>query len=285
MSKKLLSREMICEWLNPVLSDSTSDNPFCQNQNIMTPNVQNDFSDILIEPPMWLNPNGCEGDNIANNTAANYYGPAKEVLGAMFINGMPLSSWGAMYGGNQQFWRKNVMNNYFDVLHNIRGKMSDINLYDYIDNDNEIEITNFIVQRMVPSDAGYGVNIYISFDYNGENIFAKYSKFGIEDSTGYQFLCEPILNSVSEETFIRVKGKIKNILNDWLCVKSGIYKCLANEVLTYNNFGQILRLKKDDIIEVIKSDTNKIQFNHKDQKLMIKTPTLYWFNYWFEKIK
>ena len=55
--------------------------------------------------------------------------------------------------------------------------------------------------------------------------------------------------------------------------------------MTVDLVKEILRLKKDDIIEVIKSDTNKIQFNHKDQKLMIKTPTLYWFNYWFEKIK
>lgn len=280
MNKKLMTREMICEWLNPVLTDMTTSNPFCQN-NLLAPSNEEDFSNILIEPPTWLNP---ECDNDPLNGSMNS-GSGKEALGAMFINGMPLSSWGAMYGGNQQFWRKNVMNNYFDILHNIRSKMDDINLHDYIDDEVEINITNFIIQRIIPSEAGNGVNIYISFDYNGENVFAKFNKFGIEDSTGYQFLCEPIFNSVTEETWIKVKGKIKNIISDWMCIKSGIYKCMANEVLTYNQFGQLGKLKKDDIIEVIKSDKNKIQFNYKDQKWIIKTPTYYWFNYYFNKIK
>lgn len=288
MKLKLLSKDQICEWFNPVLSGETSNNPFDGTGNCDTNfspinySNNNPFADILDNPPNWLNPDCNDDSSTVGSTGT---GASRDTFGAMLINGVPLSSWGAMYAGNVQYQKQNIMTNFIDITNHISSYMNNINIQSFDDEDMNFELTNVIIQKIVPSEAGLGVNIYLSFDYDKVNFFANFYKFGVKDNTGYTFICQPLKELLPEEIWIRLSGKLKNMTEKWLQPSSGIYECIAKEVIVYNTFGQIGRLKVGDKIEVIKADTEKIQFNWNQTKWYVKTPTYWWFNYYFNKIK
>lgn len=292
---KMLNRDMICEWLNPVLSGETSqNNPFnnansysnTDNLYIQTPQqLQNIYADMIENPPEWLNNDGCDDDSDGKLIGGS---GNRERLGAMFINGQPVSPWSAMFGGgsNHTFQRRNVMQNFVDITNHIQNFMSTLNLQNYVaDEDDVIELSNIIIQKIVPSDGGIGINIYLSFDFQKTNFFGNFFKYGINDVTGNVLICQPLKDTLAEENWIKVQGKLRNILEKWFQPKSGVYKCTVKEVIIYNQYGQIGRIKQDDIIEVIKSDKEKIQLNVNNDKWFVKTPTYWWFNYYFTLIK
>ncbi len=296
MTKKLnlMKKDQIFEWLNPILNGDTTDGFAALtgncNGNIQTPQnpyTNNDCDDFMENPPAWLNT--CDvpsSPNQVGNVGNGNIG--RDTLGAMFIDGVPVSNWGAMYGGNAAYFRKNVMNNFIDVTNHIMAYMNDItavNFNRHDDDDVEFTFTNVIIQKMSPTDSGIGVNIYLSFDLNKTNYFANFYKFGIKDNTGNGLICQPLKDSLSEENWIRVQGKLRNIIEKWLKPTSGIYKCLAKEVLVYNQFGQLNRVKANDIIEIVKSDNEKITIIWNNAKWLIKTPTYWWFNYYFSLLK
>ena len=120
---------------------------------------------------------------------------------------------------------------------------------------------------------------------NEINYYGCFYKYAVNNNTGYEFICEPLMNEFNEVSIIKIKGKLRNIIEKWMLIQQGIYQLNANEIIVYNDLGQLDRLKKDDIIEVIKSTLDKIQINRNEQKWYIKTPTYWWFNYYFTKLK
>lgn len=289
---KLLTKDQVFEWLNPVLSGETnafsSLNGNCDNnfQSPSNPFSNNNCDDDFLEnPPEWLN-TYCDQPSSPSQVGVVGNGYGRDTLGAMFIDGVPVSDFGAQYGGTNAYFRKNVMNNFIEITNHITSYMADISVHGYKD-DQEIEfnIKNIIIQRMIPTDSGIGINIYLSFDFNGINYFANFYKFGVTDTTGYNLICEPLKDTLSEENWIRLRGKLKNILEKWLQPASGIYKCEAKEVLVYNQFGQLNRIKQGDIVELLKSDKEKIMLMWNNVKWYVKTPTYWWFNYYFTLLK
>jgi hypothetical protein len=283
MGKKLLNRDQIFEWLNPVLNaDQFSLNNPTNSGDTISPLMNNSQAfgdkcfDIIDNPPSWMDSKS--DDFIMQGN--------QEHIGAMYINGVPVTQWGAMYGGSSVAYQKaNLMSNWFDIQPFIQTFMNNYVHKPFFEQPEELKLTNITIQKIVPSEAGLGINIYMSFKFNDTELFGKWTKWGIFGNLGYQFMCEPLKTSIPEESWIKVVGNIRKIIEGWLMPKSGIYKTLAKEIIIYSQLGQIGRLHKDDIIEVIKSDKEKILFIYKDQKCYIKTPTYWWFNYYFETIK
>ena len=293
--KMLLDRKMICEWLNPVLGagftggfgeapypgsgmSQDGNNPFIQAPDRNAQRDNGICQDLLDDPPAWLVCNG-EDDVIIQGD--------KEYLGAMYINGVPLSSWGAVFGGNTQYARKNVMNNWSDVATHMQTLFQDtISKHTTTDNEeSEFKIDDVTIQKIAPVESGLGINIYVKFKFNNEEIFGKFQRWGIQGRAGCTFICEPLRNLIHPEMWLRSTGKLKSMIEKWMKPAAGVYKCLAREVIIYNEFGSIDRIERDQAIEVTRSENDRITLNIQGQKWYIKTPTYYWFNYYFALVK
>lgn len=280
MRKKLLDRDKIFEWLNPVLSAGTTD-PTCgiivpPSQQGPQPQGIDCYNDFLDNPPAWLDPSSDEFQLKFD----------KEYIGAMFINGVPVTSWGALYGGSQyQAQKTNVMTNWFDMGNYLKTIMDGQTIKPFFDNDEKFELTDITIQRMAPTEAGIGLNIYLEFNFDNTHLFGKFSRWGVDDQQGYQFICQPLKDGLEEELWVKATGRLRKILEGWFKPKAGIYECLAKEIIVYGELGQINRVQQGDKIEVVYTDATRIKFNWRDAKWTIKTPTYWWFNYYFLGIK
>lgn len=283
--KKLLDRDKIFEWLNPVLDAGTFGqgfNPACSNIQEPASSSLTQVSglecafDLIDNPPAWLDPDS-ENYGASGN---------KEAIGAMFINGVPVSQWSGLYAGSQyQYNKTNIMSNWYEMttfLHSIVKDYTDKIGYD---KDEEVILTDITIIKIAPSNSGNSINMYIKFKYNDLELFGKWVNWGLENTLGYQFICQPLKDNIHEELWIKITGKLKKIISEFLKPKAGIYKMITKELVIYSELGQISRLHKNDIIEVIWSDNNKIKFNYKDKKWQINTPVYWWFNWYFDKIK
>ena len=59
----------------------------------------------------------------------------------------------------------------------------------------------------------------------------------------------------------------------------------GKDVIIYNEFGALDRIQKDQVIEVTRSENDRITLNLESNRWFIKTPTYFWFNYYFQHIK
>ncbi len=279
--KKLLNRDMIFEWLNPVLGPNTVfDQDGCgsvivnPSQNGVVPN--DCYDDFLENPPAWLNPDSDEFQMKFD----------KEYIGAMYINGVPVTSWGALYGGSQYAQQKaNVMTNFYDMAHFLKNIMDGQTIKPFFDDTDTFEISEITIQRMTPTESGIGLNIYLQFTFNKTELFGKFVRWGVNDKMGYQFICQPLKDGIPEEMWIKASGRLRKTLEAWFKPKSGIYKCLAKDIIVYSELGQIVRIKSGDVIEVTGADANRIKITWNDTKWQIKTPTYWWFKYYFQTVK
>src|ERR1035437_2428807 len=191
MSKKhLLDRKLICEWLNPVL-DSGFSNGFDGESSFgdrnssqsIDRNIQNrkEGQDLIDDQP-WLN----SVEDIEDITIHR----DREYLGAMYINGVPLTSWGATYGGNTSYQRKNVMQNWSDIATHMQSVFQNAVSSHTTDNiESEFKISDISIQRITPVDSGLGVNVYVKFKFNEEELFGKFQRWGIQGRVGCAFIC------------------------------------------------------------------------------------------------
>lgn len=269
---------------NPILDPSVygqSGNPFYFNSNIcgndvIEPNPgeqkYGSCGDIFSEPMMWSDPN-------------TVWKPGEKlVLGATIMNGLPLTGWGSMFTGTNQWQQQNVMSNmqWLDQLvHTIfprgLGHSKSETIFQSLGKLSIIE--------MSPLASGLGQSIIIEF-YLIESeekevgpFIAKLKKwpFVIDD-----FVCQP-LEGLQKEDRIKLVGQIKNRIQEWLKPEAGIWVCNCRELIVWNGLGQIKRLHNGDLIEVMQSTEDKIRFRFEGSEWFIKGPTLMWFNWHFKK--
>lgn len=278
MSKaKLLTRDQLLEnFGNPVLDPSIYAGGlhainFDPCSNNIVPNGPGDTTvpqpncsgDIIDNPPAFLDPD------------VVYKPGQKLTLGATIINGIPLTPWGTLFSGTNQFQQKTTTGNY---------QWLDATIKAYYPNglgvpSREIEeliLSDVFILKMAANDSGIGLYVDVEFKLNGVSLIGRFIKWPSI------FICEP-LNNLKKEDYIRVIGQLKNGLLKWFQVKSGIYTFKGKELIVWTELGQVHRLHEGDVIEVIQSTEDKIMFTHKDIKYAVKKPTYYWFNWMFDK--
>lgn len=268
--KYLCNRNQVFEFFNPVLDGSTISGP-------ANPIQYNDCQS-MIEVPDWLNP---DIDPEADRTIIQ--GDVTSI-GTFYLNGVPLSSWSAQKGGSfygydkkhslQQWYYVNALAKHL-FPDGIQAYISSIN------NVEEIEISKVSILKMIPLNIGIGFNMYIKFNIGEVEIFGKFEKIGIDLKP--KFICSEI-DKLNIEERIKITGKLWNTILDWFKVKPGIYKCNMKDVMVYTELGQLKNINQNNIIEVIFSDQDKIKFKLENITYIIKKPTYYWFNWYFEKI-
>lgn len=283
--KYLLDRDKVYEsWLNPILNGGTN-----QGSNIQAPGTFNpvgpyqspaDFTSVqqqpcadMIEKPFWLN-NDDESLVMNGDTLS---------IGSYFLNGVPLSSWSANFGSGAAFSAKQTMQNWY-YLDALTQHLFPDGIKAYINKREVLEynITDLTIIKMVPHSNAIGLNLYIKFTLNEEEIWGKFENIGTAMNLKPVFICEEILR-FNQETQIKVIGKLWNMLANWFKIKSGIYKCVIKELLVYSELGQLKKLSDGNIIEVLNSDDTKIKIKYDNTTYFIKKPTYYWFNWYFVK--
>lgn len=278
--KYLLSKDKVCEnWLNPFLTGATNQNIQYPGSTQTNPGYDNptsakQYSDP-IDIPAWLNPDETEevikmkGDILS--------------LGRYYINGVPLTQWSAIGGSQVSSFRNQQMNNwyYMDALmkktfpNGIKATLNKDEIKQY-------KISEVVIQKMKPTTTGIGLNLYVKFRFNENELWGKYENIGITSQP--KFLCEQI-DKLDTEDQIKVTGKLKNIIFEWFKAKTGIYKCLAKEVLVINSNGQYDKILEGSVVEVLHSDQETIKIKTNNTIYNLKKPNYYWFNWYFEKRK
>lgn len=278
--KYLLSKDKVLEnWLNPFLTGATNQNIQSPNSYQVNPGYDNPTSAQQqgdpIEVPVWLNhENGEEIIKMKGDILS---------LGRFYINGVPLTQWSSIGGSQVSSFRNQQMNNwyYMDAImkktfpNGIKAALNKDELKEY-------KISEVVIQKMKPTATGIGLNLYVKFKFNENELWGKYENIGITAQP--KFLCEQI-NTLDTEDQIKVTGKLKNIIFDWFKAKTGIYKCLAKEVLVINSNGQFDKILEGSIVEVLHSDQESIKIKTNNTTYSLKKPNYYWFNWYFEKRK
>lgn len=285
--KYLKNRERVVEsWFNPVLTGATT-----QGANILPPGSFNPSSPFgqepgglpqlqqqpcgdMIEKPAWLDNND---DNLVRN------GDILSI-GAFYLNGVPLSSWSANFGSQASMQQRQTLKN-FHYLDTLTQHLFPNGVKAFINNkiEEEIVVSNLHIIRLVPHSNAIGLNAYVRFNISEEiEIWGKFENIGIDAKP--KFVCGDInMEELSVENRIRVIGKVWNTMADWFKAKTGIYKCIAKDVLIYSELGQLKRISEGNVIEVLSADENKIKIRYEDTTYYIKNPTYYWFNWYFQK--
>lgn len=280
MSKgiKLLNKEIINEFFNPVLDGSTLS---CSN-DYMTYNLDLDQFNSFCERPndLELN-NDCSNSNFTNNTDGVVPGFS---LSATFINGKPLTPWSARFtnaGDYRGSSRNNAINNdnLIQIYSLINTKFKD-GFKKYINGNNDLEkiiINNTKILNV--EKKGIDIIFNITFDLNEyNNIFCKLQF----NSHNHIFEC-PEISKLSVENKLKIQGQILKKVNEFLQVPSGYYTLLAEDFFVFTQFGQLHTLHKDDVVDVIYSDDSIIRIKKEGKIYIIKKPDYYYFNWLFIK--
>lgn len=286
--KYLKSKDRVLEsWFNPVLTGATNQgsnilppgsfnpgSPFSQEPGGFTGLQQQPCSD-MIEKPAWLD-NG-DASTMRNGDILS--------IGSFFLNGVPLSSWSANFGGQGSLTQKNVMKNWH-YMDELTKRLFPDGVKAFINRNETTEhvISQLAILRLVPHSNAIGLNAYIRFnlDETETEIWAKFENVGIDIKP--RFVCGDLnFEQMSIEQKIKITGRLWNTLSAWFKAKTGIYKCLAKEVLIYSELGQLKRVSEGNVIEVLHADENRIKIKYDDTNYFIKRPTYYWFNWYFEK--
>lgn len=278
MNKKLLSKEQLNEYFNPVLDGSVT--------NALQGIINTDAFDDFYDRPSNLEVDDTTSCNKFTSDKDYYADFGKLYLSATFINGKPLTSWSAKFmnqpGGINHDKKDNMahMANMYHLYNLVKDKVSSfvkqgINT-EFEDN---LNITNINIIKIIKTD-GINIDFILTFDLNEyKNIFCKFNKF---NSNNVSFICSEI-KDLSKEIQLRIKGKLFNILTNYLVADSGYYTLLSEEFYIFTALGEIKKIYKNSIIEVIKSTKDIINIRIEDKLYIIKKPDYYYFNWYFSK--
>jgi hypothetical protein len=147
----------------------------------------------------------------------------------------------------------------------------------------EQQPTSLTILRITPTNNDYYV--YLTFviqnkEYNGviKNILSRNPTFTSPDVFNDNELTQ------LPEWQIRLKGLLINSFRKFLEVEQGKYKSLQDKVTAFNiKTGSIVEIRKDDIIEVLRSvpNENKIVIRYNDDFYNLINNSYIYFNYWF----
>ncbi len=271
---KLLSKKELVKlnenWMNPVLSGETLNNPII-NPDLNNPGIIPTNQCDIYDLPAFLNSD--------DNQEIIYRPGYKEEIGAYYLNGEPITSWGARLGASTLYNRKQNMNNWY-IMQNIFTQLFPNGLQiKNIKDDEDILINKYSVLKLMPNNNGINLNCFVKFNIGDVEMFGKF----INVMTDNNFVCSE-LAQYDITTQIKLKGKLYNLLKDWFKIKTGIYKCTQNEFIVYSELGELKLINIGNVIEVFNVDDNKIKFKFNDITYIIKNANYFWFNWFFDNI-
>lgn len=264
---KLLPK-YIFEEFNPVLDGG-----------FIAPNLSNNVgcTDDIIEPSQTISNNTevvtPDNPTILGNTVS---------FGNYIINGEPITAWTAQTGGGVSRYNDKQVQNRLMQLQQLQNQLfpNGITLINDIDFDS-IDITDIKILKM-NKEISSGFILYVSFKLNNNEIWIKVYNVGVSKKWD---IISVDLKNMSKEIYLKVTGNVVNKIKNWFKITPGIYRCLADDFFVYSMFGEIKKLERGNIVEVVWSDDVKLKIIINNNEYIIKYPEYYWFNWIFEEIK
>ena len=172
-----------------------------------------------------------------------------------------------------------------DTEQNIRQSLSD-NFMEDVDDYRNFKILRIFVNNSLHLD------IFISFDFKEDNYFGVFKNFNwySEPKLDTELYTDQRYSYMDKEYKLKLSSYIKNILDKWFIPEKGLYKNLKDRCKVKGEMGNIVKLKKNSIVDVKGVDMEKdgtpyIIMKFKDNKYYLKGNDYFFFNYWFESVK
>jgi hypothetical protein len=148
----------------------------------------------------------------------------------------------------------------------------------------EQKITSMKILRLVNRD-DVNYDVFISFVVDEEEYFAQVDNILSPEPKVKSEVFKDFDLVQTKEWIIRTKGLIIKAIRQWLHPELGKYQLLNEFLICYDNFtGEMLKLKKDSIVEVVNSFDCKIVLRYNDKYYTLMNKNFVYFNYWFLKI-
>lgn len=147
----------------------------------------------------------------------------------------------------------------------------------------EQDIQSLTIQRILKNGVSY--DVYIRFIIEGKEYWGV-----VCDITGSNTNVKSEVFKDHEliqtpEWVIKTKGTIVKYIKEWMTPKSGNYKLLNKEVVCYSReTGNMLKMNKDIVIEVVRSNRNEITVKYKNDYYKLIDDNFVYFNWWFEPV-
>lgn len=272
MKKKLLTKEQVYEFFNPVLDGNTI------NSTGAVSNINIDEFDNFYDRPKGLDLDHCEDEY---TDEGDYPISPTLSLSSTFINGKPLTDWSARFLNHPGSVSQAVqLTNMYSIYTLIKTKFPN-GFKDYLPKVEveETSITNIKIINIEKKD-GINITFNITFDLNEfSNIWCKIENFNNEN---YTFICSEI-NKLKFEDKLKIEGKIINTIKNFLKAESGYYILMSKEFYVFTTLGQIHKLHEGEVVELINSTSDKINIRKGNKQYIIKKPDYYYFNWLFTK--
>jgi len=151
--------------------------------------------------------------------------------------------------------------------------------------------SDYKILRIFKNESNH-LNIYISFNFDGEEFFGVYKNYNWYSKSQLQteLYNDMRYQYMDKEYRLKLSNYIINILDNWFRPTKGLYKNLKDKCIVKDEMGNIVYLKKNSIIDVKGVDIEKdgqpyIILKQKNKKYFVYGNDYYFFNYWFELIK
>jgi hypothetical protein len=148
----------------------------------------------------------------------------------------------------------------------------------------EQKITSMKILRLVNRD-DVNYDVFISFVVDEEEYFAQVDNILSPEPKVKSEVFKDFDLVQTKEWIIRTKGLIIKAIRQWLHPELGKYQLLNEFLICYDNFtGEMLKLKKDSIVEVVNSFDCKIVLRYNDKYYTLMNKNFVYFNYWFLRV-
>jgi hypothetical protein len=153
------------------------------------------------------------------------------------------------------------------------------------------EYTNFKILRIFVNDKNL-IDIYLSFEFQGEEYFAKYKDFnGLNKPPKItsDLFTDIKYRHIDREYYLKLNNYIYKIVYNWFIPDKGFYKNLKKDLNIRSNMGENVFLKEGATIRILGYDIDNdgnpyLVLMYKDEKYTIEKNNFYFFKYWFDAV-
>lgn len=136
------------------------------------------------------------------------------------------------------------------------------------------------------------LNVYISFDFMGEEFFGVFRNFNsthIKPTFDTEMLGNSKFNYIDKEYYLKLNQYLYKLVYNFFIPDPGMYKNLKENCRVKDEMGQIKYLKEGKIVDVkgYNTDANNepyVVFDIEGKKLYMTGNDYFYFKYWFDPI-
>lgn len=144
-----------------------------------------------------------------------------------------------------------------------------------------LAISNLKILRTVNKDS-VEIDLYISFMFNDKEYYGEIKDFVHNPRLESEVFTDPDLY-LTKAWVIKIKGLIVKVIKQWMNIQRGKYTALKDIQSVDTETGNLIIIKEDTPIIVLRSLKDSIIAQYDNKKVEISGLNFYFFNYYFKK--